>query len=119
MIMTDDRHDYTCTDCRHTGRPCMEALWLGRQLTQSICKVAPSPDRDITSSARFLGCGFPCAATVRINRAEVQIFCGMEDASLPSPSQLPCAMVLATPASQDADEAQGAESIPHPAARRN
>lgn len=119
MIMTDDRHDYTCTDCRHTGRPCMEALWLGRQLTQSICKAAPAPDRDITSSARFLGCGFACEATVRINRAEVQIFCGMEDASLPSPSQLPRAMVLATPASQGADVAKGSASTSHSGARPN
>lgn len=108
MIMTDDRHDYTCTDCRHTGGPCMEALWLGRQLTQSICKAAPPADRDITSSARFLGCGFPCEATVRISRAEVQIFCGMDDTSLPSPARLPCAMVLATPADNNADQPSGA-----------
>lgn len=105
--MTDDSHDYTCTDCRHTGRPCMEALWLGRQLTRSLNAAIPVPERDITSNACFLGCGFACEATVRVSQGDVQIFCGIEESATPSAARLPRAMVLATRSGQDREPATG------------
>lgn len=108
MIINDDTHDYTCTDCRHTGRPCMEAIWLCQKLTQSMSDSPPSPRREMTSSARFRGCGFACDATVRVNCDDVQIFCGVEDsgidkASLPAAARLPRALVLAAPVSREAE----------------
>ncbi len=84
----------------------MEALWLGRQLTRSLNAAIPAPERDMTSNARFLGCGFACEATVRVSQGDVQIFCGIEEeAAPPSATRLPRAMVLATPAGRESDRA--------------
>ncbi len=103
MIINDDSHDYTCTDCRHTGRPCMEAIWLCQKLTHSMGAAAPR--REMTGSAQFRGCGFSCEATVRINHEDVQIFCGIDKAAADQAAipRLPRAMVLAAPAERAAE----------------
>lgn len=80
MILTDDSHEYLCTDCTHTGRPCMEGLWLAKRLTAALAGRAEGlfgTGGDFACSARFLGCGRVCTTLLRVRRTDVQIYCGV------------------------------------------
>lgn len=113
MILSDETHEYSCTNCRHTGRACMEGLWLAQRIARSLAlggRELPQ-DYDVSCSSRFEGCGRTCHTILRVTRADVQVYCGTEPLGIrlatdgfgmepPTSPSLPAAMVVASASAQ-------------------
>jgi hypothetical protein len=110
MNMFDTTHEFSCTDCRHTGRPCMEGIWLAQRLCQSIAEAGDDlPEGyDFSCSSQFEGCGRTCHTILRVTKRDVQVFCGTEPMGVriardgfgmtpPTAAGLPAAMVVGAP----------------------
>jgi len=97
MILTDDTHEFACSACTHTGKPCMEGLWLARRLARSLAGQARRLDSayDVTCSARFVGCGRLCQTLLRVRPARLEAFCGLADGVAADPADLAAAAAAA------------------------
>ncbi|MCL4187194.1 MAG: hypothetical protein KJZ85_06255 [Rhodobacteraceae bacterium] len=105
MILTDDTHEFACSDCTHTGKPCMEGLWLTRRLARSLAEQARRLDGayDVTCAASFVGCGRLCHTLLRVRPARLEAFCGVADgAAAGGGTGIQRATVVASPLSSAA-----------------
>jgi hypothetical protein len=80
MILKTDTHEFTCTSCRRTGRPCFEALQLAKALAESVLFAGPllNPDFELSGFTLLEQCGYPCPAPFRVTKTEVRVFCDVD-----------------------------------------
>jgi len=81
--LSDDHHDYECSQCRSRGGPCLEALWLAERVARGLAARADAlpAEFELTSETLFRGCGKDCAVRLRIRGTSLDIACGLAPGS--------------------------------------
>ena len=81
MILKTDTHEFTCTRCRRTGRPCFEAVNLAKALAESTLFARPllAPDFEMSGFTLLEQCGLSCPAPFRVTKTEVYVSCDVAD----------------------------------------
>lgn len=81
MRLSDDTHDYLCTECRQRGGPCLEALWLSQRVARTLAaRAAELPEGfELVSQTRFNGCARDCTVDLRVTGQAVEVASGPDD----------------------------------------
>jgi hypothetical protein len=78
MRLSDDSHDYHCTECGTTGGVCLQALALCQRLARGLAaNEAKLPAGfELRSDTLFTGCARRCQVRLQVMGTTVALECG-------------------------------------------